>query len=68
MGSRESLFQAFHVTQPESNVHKGKVLSTAGSDKGLLLEFGSKQHVLFRNFSLSDLESALGLLEHLSDS
>ena len=41
---------------------------SAGNEKALRLDFGGQKHVLFGNFRASDLDSTLGLLEHLSGS
>lgn len=39
----------------------------ADSNAVLQLEFGEEQYVLFDSFKGSDLDSALGLLEHVTE-
>lgn len=43
-----------------------QLLTSAGTDKALRLEFEGQKHILLSDFRASDLDSALGLLEHLT--
>ena len=57
-----SRLQTKVYTMP-SNLH-----APAGSSKALRLSFGDEQYVCFHDFKSSDLDSALGLIEHVTES